>query len=92
MDAPRRRGDGLTVPPVAGAATRFVVSHLLVAAAAQVQAGYSDQPCPIAALRPRLCDALAMTGHPQVVLRLGRPAVPPPAAARRPLADVLDAD
>src|SRR5829696_8254226 len=117
---PRRRGDGLALPPVTGAVTRFVVSHLdvgprtadqdekltrqapavavlmtagdeeldwlltgqalqralLVAAAAGVQAGYSNQPCQVAALRPKVRDALHLTGQPQVILRLGRPPSP----------------
>lgn len=131
----RRCGDGLTVPPVAGALTRFVVSHvdvgertasrdeeltrrapavvvlatdgddtrdwltagraleraLLEAAGAGVQAGWANQPCQVAALRPRLREALGIPGHPQVVLRLGVPARRPRAAPRRPLADVWTA-
>jgi hypothetical protein len=131
---PRRRGDGLAVPPVAGAVTRFVVSHvdvgartagqdetltreaptvavlttdgddprdwllagqalqraLLVAAAAGIQAGWSNQPCQVPSLRPRLRETLRIPGQPQVVLRLGRPPSPPRPAPRRPLDDVLE--
>jgi nitroreductase len=130
---PRRRGDGLAVPPVVGALTRLVVSHvdvgartagqdegltreapalavlatdgddprdwlqagqalqraLLVAAAAGVQAGWSNQPCQVASLRPRLREALRIHGHPQVVLRLGRQPTPPRPAPRRPVEEVL---
>ncbi|MGY1616641.1 Acg family FMN-binding oxidoreductase [Geodermatophilus sp. SYSU D00691] len=131
---PRRRGDGLTVPPVTGALTRFVVSHvdvgagtagkdaeltrrspvvvvlatehddvrswlatgqaveraLLEAARDGVLAGYANQPCQVAALRPRLREALRLTGHPQLVLRLGVPVRPPHPAPRRPLEEVCD--
>lgn len=62
---------------------------LLVAAVAGVQASYLNQPCQVAALRPRLRAALPGDGFPQLVLRLGHPAEPPPAAPRRPVDDVL---
>ncbi len=129
----RRRGDGLTVPPVVGAVTRLVVSRfdvgartavrdefltrdapdvavlttsedgvrdwlrtgqalqhaLLLAAASGVQAGYSNQPCQVAALRPRVREALQLAGHAQVILRLGEPGAVQQVAPRRPVDDVL---
>ena len=58
---------------------------LLVAAAHGVQAGFLNQPCQVAELRPRLRELCEAPGHPQVVLRLGHPAKPLAAAPRRPL-------
>jgi len=67
-----------------------VLQHaLLLAAASGVQAGYSDQPCQVAALRPRVREALQLAGQPQVILRLGVPHAPPWAVPRRPVDDVL---
>jgi hypothetical protein len=62
---------------------------LLVAAAVGVQAGYANQPRQVAALRPRVREALRLPGHPQLILRLGMPSTPPRPRPRRPLADVL---
>ncbi|MGY1701872.1 Acg family FMN-binding oxidoreductase [Geodermatophilus sp. SYSU D00766] len=62
---------------------------LLLAAASEVQAGYSNQPCQAAALRPRVREALQLAGWPQVILRLGVPPSRPRAAPRRPVDDVL---
>lgn len=61
---------------------------LLVAALHGVQAGYANQPCQVAPLRPRVREALAIDGSPQVVLRLGH-APSGRAAPRRPLDRVL---
>ncbi|MCC6831956.1 MAG: nitroreductase [Thermoleophilia bacterium] len=131
---PRRRGDGLVVPPGTGVLTRAVVGGanlggfvaardaslveaaqhvvmvctvddepldwvragmavqrmLLVAAADGVQAGFLNQPCQVAVLRPRL-RLLAGGLTPQLVLRFGVPqsahAEPTP---RRPVADVVE--
>lgn len=131
---PRRRGDGLVLPPGTGLLTRAVVAGadlggfigahdarlveaavhvvalctpgdepldwvragmalqrmLLVAAADGVHAGYLNQPCQVALLRPRL--RLLVGGlTPQVVLRFG---VPQPGHAeptpRRAVADVVE--
>lgn len=131
---PRRRGDGLTGPPVIGAVTRLVVTHfdvgkrtarsdqvltrqapaiavlttadddvpawlqagqalqraLLVAATEGVQAGYANQACQVAALRPRLREALSLSGRPQLVLRLGVPGNALEPTPRRPVAGVLE--
>jgi len=131
---PRRHGDGLTVPTLTGAVTRFIVSHvdlghrtgtkdaelttraplvvalatigdqpedwlitgralqhlLLKAAFAGVQAGYANQPCQVAQLRPALRRTLALQGHPQLLLRLGFPPHATPATPRRPIHDTAD--
>ncbi len=62
---------------------------LLTAAAEGVQVGYLNQPCQVAALRPRLRELAGGEGEPQLVLRLGHPLGEPPAHRRRPVADVL---
>ena len=129
---PRRAGDGLAVPPVAGFMTRLVVSGvdlgertgasdaalitnaplvlvlgtdnddetawlaagqalerlLLTAAASDVQAGFANQPCQVAELRPVL-STIVDRDHPQVVLRLGYPAHSQKSSVRRDLSHVL---
>jgi nitroreductase len=62
---------------------------LLTAAAAGVQAGYLNQPCQVAALRPRLRELAGGEGEPQLVLRLGHSPGEPPRHRRRPVSDVL---
>jgi hypothetical protein len=63
---------------------------LLAASAAGFQASYLNQPLEVPRMRDQLRRDLGLPGHPQVVLRLGRPRglVPPP-TPRRPLSDVL---
>jgi nitroreductase len=65
------------------------LSHvLLTLTCAGASAAYLNQPIEVAALRPRLREALALDGCPQLLMRLGyAPAGRP--AVRRPLADVL---
>lgn len=131
---PPRTGDGLTVPRLTGAATRFAVTRfdlgastarkdaaltraapllgvlataedgpddwlrtgqalqhvLLVAAGDGVQAGYVNQPCQVAELRPALREALALAGQPQIAVRLGIPGRAPSPSPRRPVDDVID--
>lgn len=66
------------------------LGHLLLVAAAEgVQAGYANQPCQVAELRPQLRRALGLEGQPQLVIRLGVPPSTPTASPRRPVADVL---
>jgi nitroreductase len=61
---------------------------LLTITAAGATAAYLNQPIEVATLRPRLCEALALDGFPQLLLRVGyAPAGRP--AVRRPLCDVL---
>lgn len=62
---------------------------LLVAARDGVQAGYLNQPCQVADLRPRLRSLLRHRGSPQVVVRLGYPADPSRPAPRRNVDQVL---
>ncbi|PVZ08433.1 Acg family FMN-binding oxidoreductase [Actinomycetospora cinnamomea] len=67
------------------------LQHVLLASAAHgVHAGYLNQPCQVPELRPRLREVLDRPGHPQVVLRLGRPTNPPAPAPRRPVEAVVD--
>jgi len=72
---------------VAGEALQHV---LLVAAAHGVQAGFLNQPCQVAVLRPSLGELCEAAGHPQAVLRLGHPAKPLTAEPRRPLDAVIE--
>jgi hypothetical protein len=65
---------------------------LLVAAQWGLQAAYLNQPVQAAALRPRLQQLTDGPGCAQMLLCLGAPLAPGPAAPRRPLADVLVAD
>jgi len=63
---------------------------LLVASAAGVSASYLNQPLEIDRLRTRVRDELRLDDHPQLILRLGRPASPPHALTpRRPRAELL---
>jgi hypothetical protein len=63
---------------------------LLAATAAGYAASYLNQPLEIGRLRERIRDELRLDGYPQLLLRLGRPAgPPPPLTPRRPLAEVV---
>jgi hypothetical protein len=63
---------------------------LLAASAAGFQASFLNQPLEVPRLREELRRALGLPGHPQVVLRLGRPRDPlPPPTPRLPVSDVL---
>jgi nitroreductase len=62
---------------------------LLVAAAAGVAAGFANGPCQDARRRAALRELLGGELHPQVIMRLGFPAVPGRAAPRRSLEDLL---
>ena len=63
---------------------------LLVAAVAGYAASYVNQPLEIPRLRARVRSELGIRGHPQLILRIGRPSGPlPPPAPRRPIRDVL---
>ncbi len=62
---------------------------LLSGCLAGLQASYLNQPIQVAALRATLRRHLGADGFPQVLLRLGYPREPVPAAARRPLEAVL---
>lgn len=61
---------------------------LLTATAAGLATAYSNQPIEVEGLRDRLRQTLQTSGHPQILLRIGRaPAVQP--AVRRPVEEVL---
>jgi len=63
---------------------------LLVASAAGNSGSYLNQPLEIPRLRERVREELDLPGHPQLILRLGRPRGPlPPPTPRRPTADIL---
>lgn len=81
-------GDGPEDWVVAGQA---LARMLLVAAAEGVQAGYFNQPCQVASLRPRL-RLLAGGGMPQIVLRFGVPEAGNRVdlTPRRPVGDVVE--
>lgn len=72
---------------LAGEALQHV---LLIAAREGIQAGFLNQPCQVADLRPRFRRALDRAGHPQVVLRLGHPAQQLRPAPRRPVDAVME--
>jgi nitroreductase len=61
---------------------------LLAGAVVGVQAGFSNQPCQVAELRPELAELVGRP-NPQVVLRLGYPPEQPTPTVRRPLDEVL---
>lgn len=63
---------------------------LLAAAADGYAASYLNQPLELPGLRQQLRDELRLDGWPQLILRLGRPAgPPPPPTPRRPARDLL---
>lgn len=70
------------------AAGQALARVLLRARAENVWASYLNQPIEVEALRPKLRDALDLTGFPQILLRMGYgPDVRP--TPRRPVRDVL---
>ena len=73
----------------AGEALEHVLLH---AAGHGVQAGFLNQPCQVDQLRTRLADLINRDGSPQLILRLGQPLKPLPAAPRRYVHDVIDHD
>jgi hypothetical protein len=63
---------------------------LLEASTAGFQASFLNQPLEVRRLREQIRADLGLSGHPQLVLRLGRPRGPlPPPTPRRPASDVL---
>jgi nitroreductase len=71
------------------AAGRALERVLLTAARYGLQAGFLNQPCQVAELRQQLQALILDVGHPQVVLRLGRPAEAVRLSPRRDLSAVL---
>jgi hypothetical protein len=62
---------------------------LLAVTAAGLTAAYLNQPVEVDALRPRLREAVGARGTPQLLLRIGRAALVPP-AVRRPVETVIE--
>jgi nitroreductase len=62
---------------------------LLTAAADGYAASYLNQPLELPGLRQQLRDELRLAGWPQLILRLGQPAGPPPPPAPRRTASEL---
>lgn len=62
---------------------------LLVGVRHGLQASYLNQPAQVPALRPKLQQLTGRPGAAQLLLRIGVPARSLPAAARRPLDDIL---
>jgi hypothetical protein len=70
--------------------TGRALEHVVLTAANHgAIAGYLNQPCQVAELRPQLAQLLPAPRHPQVVFRLGRPANTPAASPRRAIDDVI---
>ncbi|MCW8195886.1 nitroreductase [Proteobacteria bacterium 005FR1] len=64
------------------------MTALLAVTARGLTADYLNQPIEVATMRPRLRSLLGVSGHPQLLFRIGRgPEVAP--AVRRPLEEVL---
>jgi len=80
------KGDAACDWLIAGQALQRI---LLVGVRHGLQASYLNQPVQVAALRPRLQQLSGSPGHAQGLLRIGTPERSLPAAARRPLADIL---
>ena len=71
--------------------TGRALQHLLLTAASEdVYAGYLNQPCQVAELRPQLARLLPAPLQPQLVVRFGKLAAAPEASPRRPIEAVLD--
>lgn len=70
-------------------AGRALEHLLLVAAEEGLIAGYLNQPCQVAELRPRLGQLLPPARCPQIVLRFGKLADTPRPSPRRAVADVV---
>jgi nitroreductase len=62
---------------------------LLVACRHGLQVSYLNQPIQVASLRPKLQD-LVGGGFPQMLLRFGYPKEEIPAAARRPIDEIME--
>lgn len=69
-------------------AGRALASVLLRGQLLGAQASYLNQPCEVATVRAALKHALGLSGHPQVIIRLGTGGVVPP-TPRRPVEQVL---
>ncbi|MGL4462044.1 MAG: Acg family FMN-binding oxidoreductase [Planctomycetia bacterium] len=71
---------------------RLLEKAALRAGLADVQAGFLNQPCEVAELRPRLREALGIRGFPQLVVRFGHAPAVDELKPRRPVGDVVLGD
>jgi nitroreductase len=62
---------------------------LLAATGMGLVATFTEQPLQNPTLRPQVAEALRIWGHPQVLLRVGRPLVDVPRTPRRPIDSLL---
>jgi len=70
-------------------ATGRALAHLTLQATADgIAHAYMNQPCEVPHLRRMLADQLDITGHPQLIVRMGY-ADQVPASPRRPVVDVI---
>lgn len=71
-------------------ATGRVLARVLLSLTARgLTASYLNQPIETESLRPRLREVAGCTGHPQILLRMGRAGDVPEPSARRGLSEVL---
>jgi len=82
-------GDG----PADWIATGRALARVLLALTARgFTASYLNQPIEVEVLRPKLREAAAAAGHPQILLRMGRTAVAAEPSVRRRLESVIHGD
>ena len=74
------------------AAGRALDRVLLTAARHRLQAGFLNQPCQVPELRAQLRALILDIGHPQVILRIGRPVQMVRQTPRRSISAVLQRD
>jgi nitroreductase len=63
---------------------------LLTTTAKGLVATFAEQALQIPAVRPQVAEVLGIWGHPQILLRVGRPLVDAPITPRRPLAELFE--
>lgn len=63
---------------------------LLTATAKGLVATFAEQALQNPGVRPEIADVLGIWGHPQVLLRVGRPLVDAPVTPRRPLTELFE--
>jgi nitroreductase len=63
---------------------------LLTATAKGLVATFAEQALQNPTVRPQVAEVLGIWGHPQVLLRVGRPLVDAPITPRRPLAELFE--
>lgn len=68
---------------------RALIRVLLTLTANGFTASFLNQPIEVDALRPRLAEAIGITGYPQILLRIGRSTDEIDPSVRRELADVI---